>query len=209
MERSRSERRRCTSAAMKAALDEVRSDAGARCVLLRGEGKVFCSGADFAAVSGPGGLEFLPAFEAMGKLVLHVGPQGHGSMVKLINNTVAAVNTAACVILIGAGLVRSAMDGFEAQPVPAEANELAGAGALSLFVILRAFSSGCAALTGVEAISDGVPAFKPPEWKNARATLTIMIVLMSMPVSACNVRAIPKKIEPIRASWVRTKQTIA
>ena len=37
----------------------------------------------------------LPAFEAMGKLVLHVGPQGHGSMVKLINNTIAAVNTAA------------------------------------------------------------------------------------------------------------------
>ena len=36
-----------------------------------------------------------PLFEAMGKLVLHVGPQGHGSMVKLINNTVAAVNTAA------------------------------------------------------------------------------------------------------------------
>jgi 3-hydroxyisobutyrate dehydrogenase len=36
-----------------------------------------------------------PLFDAMGKLVLHVGPQGHGSMVKLINNTVAAVNTAA------------------------------------------------------------------------------------------------------------------
>ena len=36
-----------------------------------------------------------PLFEAMGKLVLHVGPQGHGSMVKLVNNTIAAVNTAA------------------------------------------------------------------------------------------------------------------
>ena len=36
-----------------------------------------------------------PLFEAMGSLVLHVGPQGHGSMVKLINNTIAAVNTAA------------------------------------------------------------------------------------------------------------------
>lgn len=47
------------------ALEEVRSTGGARCVLLRGEGKVFCSGADFAAVSGPGGLEFLPAFEEM------------------------------------------------------------------------------------------------------------------------------------------------
>ena len=47
-----------------AALAEVEAS-GARCVLLRGEGKVFCSGADFAAVSGPGGLEFLPAFEEM------------------------------------------------------------------------------------------------------------------------------------------------
>jgi amino acid transporter len=45
-------------------------------------------------------------------------------------------------------------------------------GVLSLFLILRAFSSGAAALTGVEAISDGVPAFKPPEWRNARTTLT-------------------------------------
>ena len=41
----------------------------------------------------------------------------------------------------------------------------------AIFLILRAFSSGAAALTGVEAISDGVPAFKPPEWRNARVTL--------------------------------------
>ena len=46
-----------------------------------------------------------------------------------------------------------------------------GPQALTIFLILRAFSSGAAALTGVEAISDGVPAFKPPEWRNARITL--------------------------------------
>ncbi|MBV8234942.1 MAG: APC family permease, partial [Acidimicrobiia bacterium] len=44
----------------------------------------------------------------------------------------------------------------------------------TLFVVLRAFASGGAAVTGVEAISNGVPAFKRPEWKNARATLVIM-----------------------------------
>src|SRR5205807_1237110 len=44
--------------------------------------------------------------------------------------------------------------------------------------ILRAFASGCAALTGTEAISDGVPAFKSPEWKNARTTLTWMAVIL-------------------------------
>jgi amino acid transporter len=43
---------------------------------------------------------------------------------------------------------------------------------LGLLLILRAFSSGAVALTGVEAVSDGVPAFKPPEWRNARTTLT-------------------------------------
>lgn len=49
---------------------------------------------------------------------------------------------------------------------------------LTLFLILRAFSSGCAALTGVEAISDGVPAFKRPEAKNAATTLTAMAALL-------------------------------
>ncbi|MBN1487354.1 MAG: APC family permease [Anaerolineae bacterium] len=49
---------------------------------------------------------------------------------------------------------------------------------LTLFLILRAFSSGCAALTGVEAISNGVPAFKPPESKNAAQTLLMMAGLL-------------------------------
>jgi amino acid transporter len=48
------------------------------------------------------------------------------------------------------------------------------AGAVSVFVILRAFSSGATALTGVEAISNGVPAFRRPQAKNAAETLAIM-----------------------------------
>jgi amino acid transporter len=43
-----------------------------------------------------------------------------------------------------------------------------------VFLLLRAFSSGCAALTGVEAISNGVPAFRPPKGKNAAATLLFL-----------------------------------
>lgn len=43
-------------------------------------------------------------------------------------------------VMIGVGMVRTAMDGFEARPVPDAANELAGAGALTAFVVLRAFS---------------------------------------------------------------------
>src|SRR5207253_11396733 len=44
----------------------------------------------------------------------------------------------------------------------------------SVFVVMHAFASGGAAVTGVEAISNGVPAFRKPEWKNARTTLVIM-----------------------------------
>jgi amino acid transporter len=47
-------------------------------------------------------------------------------------------------------------------------------GALTLVLLLRAFASGCTALTGVEAISNGVPAFRPPKARNAANTLAIM-----------------------------------
>ena len=50
---------------------------------------------------------------------------------------------------------------------------------LSLWLILRAFSSGGAALTGVEAISNDVPLFQPPESRNARTTLTVMAGLLA------------------------------
>jgi amino acid transporter len=47
-------------------------------------------------------------------------------------------------------------------------------GALTAFLLLRAFASGCTALTGVEAISNGVPAFRKPKSRNAATTLTLM-----------------------------------
>ena len=60
-----------------------------------------------------------------------------------------------------------------------EVAALHGTEGLTVFLILRAFASGCTALTGVEAISDGVPAFKPPEWRNARITLTAMGIILA------------------------------
>ena len=51
--------------AIVAALESIDAKADARTVLVRGNGRIFCAGADFAAVSGPGGIEFLPAFERM------------------------------------------------------------------------------------------------------------------------------------------------
>jgi amino acid transporter len=57
-------------------------------------------------------------------------------------------------------------EGYKFQPV-------------SLFLILGAFSNGCAALTGIEAISNGVPAFKQPEARNASRTLVVMAALLT------------------------------
>jgi amino acid transporter len=50
---------------------------------------------------------------------------------------------------------------------------------LTLFLLLGAFSNGCTALTGIEAISNGVPAFKKPEARNAATTLVIMAALLT------------------------------
>jgi amino acid transporter len=63
-------------------------------------------------------------------------------------------------------------------PYEAHHHGLEGVG---LFLILRAFASGCAALTGVEAVSDGVPAFRPPESRNARVVLAWLgVILVSL-----------------------------
>ncbi len=51
---------------------------------------------------------------------------------------------------------------------------------LAIFIILRAFASGCSALTGVEAISNGVPLFREPGQKNAKTTLTAMAILLGV-----------------------------
>src|SRR5712691_4085224 len=51
---------------------------------------------------------------------------------------------------------------------------------LTWFLLLGAFSNGCVALTGTEAISNGIPAFKPPEARNAATTLTVMAVLLAI-----------------------------
>ncbi len=75
------------------------------------------------------------------------------------------------------GFVRAAQ-GVEAEPLPAGTVAI-GTGSLGLFLILRAFSSGCAALTGIEAMANGVPSFKPPESKNAAITLTWMAFILA------------------------------
>jgi len=78
------------------------------------------------------------------------------------------------VTLIGVGLFRCVGGCPTAEPIAPAADLARVAGPIGLFVILRAFSSGSTALTGVEAISNGVPAFRRPQAKNAADTLAIM-----------------------------------
>ncbi|MCJ7749701.1 MAG: APC family permease, partial [Armatimonadetes bacterium] len=86
---------------------------------------------------------------------------------------------AGVVIMIVLGLYRALVAGDAAPQQPIET--LPAVQPFTFFLLIRAFASGCAALTGIEAISDGVAAFTPPESKNAATTLawmgTICIVL--------------------------------
>ena len=84
-------------------------------------------------------------------------------------------------LAIAVGLVRIALGGQVALPEPAHAiapgvDPIVGFAGLGL--LLKAFAGGSVALTGVEAIADGVAAFKPPEPKNASTTLVAMALLL-------------------------------
>jgi amino acid transporter len=83
---------------------------------------------------------------------------------------------AAASALVGLGLyhlVQGTIAPIAREPVEPVA-------ALTWFLVLRAFASGCTAMTGMEAISDGVAAFKPPEDKNAAITLRWMAGILAM-----------------------------
>lgn len=79
-------------------------------------------------------------------------------------------------VLVFLGVFRALTGGD--VPINAPRDAVNATEGVSLFLILRAFTAGCTALTGVEAISDGVPAFKPPEAKNAATTLTWMCAIL-------------------------------
>jgi amino acid transporter len=78
-------------------------------------------------------------------------------------------------MLIAVGVWRAMHGGV--QPVEAVAPLRPIGEPLTLFLLLTAFSNGCTAMTGVEAVSNGVPAFKSPEPKNAAATMLMMATL--------------------------------
>lgn len=62
--------------------------------------------------------------------------------------------------------------------VPSSREVVAATQSMTILLILRAFAGGCTAMTGVEAVSNGIPAFRPPESKNAAATLRYMAAIL-------------------------------
>jgi amino acid transporter len=110
-------------------------------------------------------------------------------------------------VLVAVGLFQTATGNVHHAVVP---NPLpAGAGAVGVFVLLRAFSSGSTALTGVEAIANGVNAFRHPQGKNAATTLAVLgalAITMFLGISylAVQVHAMPSSTDSVVSQIART-----
>lgn len=88
--------------------------------------------------------------------------------------TYAFIATTFALVIVG--LIDAGGHGFRVTPHP----HLTATEGVGVLLILRAFASGSTAMTGIEAISNAVPAFRPTEWRNARTTLTWMVGLLVM-----------------------------
>src|ERR1700712_1976176 len=103
------------------------------------------------------------------------------------------------VLLIVVGLLRIYVfkNIHQITPPSAEALKLSKmTGSLTLLMLLRAFSSGAVALSGVEAVSNGVPAFEKPESRNAATTLMWMAIILG--TCFVGVSVLAAKLKPIR-----------
>jgi amino acid transporter len=109
--------------------------------------------------------------------------------------------------MLGYGFVRWTF-GWETPSPPAPEVVAAGMQNVSVFLLLRAFASGCTALTGVEAVSDGVGAFKPNEARNARTVLVwlgaILITLfIGITFLAHHYQVVPQEQETVVSQLAR------
>ncbi len=108
-----------------------------------------------------------------------------------------------CAGLVVVGLIRWLMGDLPAVS-PEQYTETAkqSAKALTAFVVLRAFASGCVAMTGTEAIANAVPDFKEPESKNAAQTLAIMAGLLGFLLLGVTVLAQVVKVQPLESDTI-------
>jgi hypothetical protein len=108
-------------------------------------------------------------------------------------------------VMVAVGLWRW----LEGDLAPLSSRTMEGTVPLSWFLVLRAFSSGCTALTGVEAISNGVPAFKPGESRNASITMSWMAgilgtLFLGITVLAWGLHVTPVENETVVSQIART-----
>jgi amino acid transporter len=102
--------------------------------------------------------------------------------------------------VLGIGFFHYVTGTMPAYHAPAAWLNAGAAQPLGVLLILRAFSSGSVALTGTEAVSNGVPAFKPPEARNAQIVITLMgtsfgLIFLGMSFLASNLGVLPDPTE--------------
>ncbi len=110
-------------------------------------------------------------------------------------------------ILVALGV--ASLLGFGPEPHPVRYEPPAPSEPLTLFLILRAFAAGSTTLTGIEAISNGLPAFKPPEAENARTTLLVMGAILiglfsGVTLLSYHFHLVPSDRETITSQLART-----
>lgn len=81
-------------------------------------------------------------------------------------------------IVMGVGLVKTVLSGGAPTPVDPPVAVPVLLDAAPFYLLLRAFANGCTAMTGIEAVSNGIPVFKPPETRNARRTLSLIVGIL-------------------------------
>ena len=109
-------------------------------------------------------------------------------------------------VLLGVGIAR-VLSG-DLQPLPIPDRVASTTGMVGWFLVLHAFASGGAAVTGVEAVSNGVPAFRPPEWRNARTTLMWMggllgAMFLGLSFLAVRLHALPTETTTLNSQIAR------
>lgn len=112
-------------------------------------------------------------------------------------------------VTVGIGLVRFFTGSLTTVVDPPQMEIIGAAQGITLFLILRSFASGTTALTGVEAISNGIPAFKEPRSINAGKTLVIMSfilgsLLLGIAFLAYHIAAVPSEAETVISQIIRT-----
>ena len=112
-------------------------------------------------------------------------------------------------LVVGTGLFRLIFGGLGTVVDPPEAELIAQLQPISVLLILRAFANGTTALTGVEAISNGITSFKEPRSKNAGITLIWMAfilgsLLVGITFISQTIQAVPSEAETVISQLVRT-----